>query len=101
MSIDQNSAAGGDFRPSIRWSRHGVSSRLAKRHLFASGRIAGELLDLSAENGSLHQFGILMGLITLHVSGALYHTLVLRDGLIRRMSFGWRWITARAARLSH
>lgn len=40
---------------------------------------------------------ILMGLITLHVSGALYHTLVLRDGLIRRMSFGRRWIAARAA----
>jgi cytochrome b561 len=43
---------------------------------------------------------ILMGLITLHISGALYHTFVLRDGLVRRMSFGRRWITARAARLS-
>lgn len=40
---------------------------------------------------------ILMGLIALHVSGALYHTLVLRDGLVRRMSFGRRWITARVA----
>jgi cytochrome b561 len=39
---------------------------------------------------------ILMGLIMLHVSGALYHTLVLKDGLLRRMSFGRRWISARS-----
>jgi cytochrome b561 len=39
---------------------------------------------------------ILMGLIALHLSGALYHTLVLRDGLLRRMSFGRRWISARS-----
>jgi cytochrome b561 len=38
---------------------------------------------------------ILMGLIALHMSGALYHTFVLRDGLLRRMSFGRRWISAR------
>jgi cytochrome b561 len=42
---------------------------------------------------------ILMGLISLHISGALYHAFVLRDGLVRRMSFGRRWITG-AARLS-
>ena len=39
---------------------------------------------------------ILMGLITLHLSGALYHTLVLKDGLLRRMSFGRRWVSARS-----
>jgi cytochrome b561 len=33
---------------------------------------------------------VLMGLIALHVAGALYHTLVLRDGLLRRMFFGRR-----------
>ncbi len=33
---------------------------------------------------------VLMGLIALHVAGALYHTLVLRDGLLRRMLFGRR-----------
>jgi cytochrome b561 len=33
---------------------------------------------------------ILMLLIALHVIGALYHTLVLRDGLLRRMLFGRR-----------
>jgi cytochrome b561 len=31
-----------------------------------------------------------MGLIALHVAGALYHTLILRDGLLRRMFFGRR-----------
>lgn len=40
---------------------------------------------------------ILMTLITLHVSCALFHTFILKDGLIRRMSFGRRWLAARAA----
>lgn len=33
---------------------------------------------------------VLMALIALHVAGALYHTLILRDGLLRRMFFGRR-----------
>ena len=33
---------------------------------------------------------LLMTLIALHVMGALYHTLVLRDGLLKRMFFGRR-----------
>ena len=33
---------------------------------------------------------LLMALIALHVAGALYHTLILKDGLLRRMSFGRR-----------
>jgi cytochrome b561 len=33
---------------------------------------------------------VLMGLIALHITGALYHTLILRDGLLRRMFFGRR-----------
>jgi cytochrome b561 len=36
---------------------------------------------------------VLMGLIALHVAGALYHTLILRDGLLRRMFFGRRVAT--------
>jgi cytochrome b561 len=40
---------------------------------------------------------ILMALISLHISGALFHTFILKDGLIRRMSFGRRWLAARAA----
>jgi cytochrome b561 len=35
---------------------------------------------------------LLMALIALHVAGALYHTLFLRDGLLRRMFFGRRVI---------
>lgn len=31
---------------------------------------------------------LLMALIALHVAGAAYHTLILRDGLLRRMWFG-------------
>jgi cytochrome b561 len=33
---------------------------------------------------------LLMGLIALHLAGALFHTLVRRDGLLARMSFGRR-----------
>jgi cytochrome b561 len=33
---------------------------------------------------------LLMALIALHVAGALYHTLILRDGLLKRMVFGRR-----------
>jgi len=33
---------------------------------------------------------LLMGLIALHLVGALYHTLILKDGLLRRMVFGRR-----------
>jgi cytochrome b561 len=33
---------------------------------------------------------LLMALIALHIAGALYHTLILRDGLLRRMLFGRR-----------
>ena len=33
---------------------------------------------------------LLMALIALHVAGAFYHTLILKDGLLRRMIFGRR-----------
>ncbi len=33
---------------------------------------------------------LLMALIALHVAGALYHTLIQKDGLLRRMFFGRR-----------
>jgi cytochrome b561 len=33
---------------------------------------------------------LVMALIALHVAGALYHTFILRDGLLRRMWFGKR-----------
>jgi cytochrome b561 len=37
---------------------------------------------------------VLMALIALHIVGALYHTLLLRDGLLRRMLFGRRIVAA-------
>jgi cytochrome b561 len=37
---------------------------------------------------------LLMALIALHVAGALYHTLILKDGLLRRMFFGRRILAA-------
>jgi cytochrome b561 len=36
----------------------------------------------------------LMAVIALHIVGALYHTLSLRDGLLRRMFFGRRLVAA-------
>jgi cytochrome b561 len=33
---------------------------------------------------------VLMALIALHIAGALYHTFILKDGLLRRMFFGRR-----------
>ena len=39
---------------------------------------------------------LLMALIALHVVAALYHALVLRDGLLRRMFFGRRVLRANA-----
>jgi len=43
---------------------------------------------------------LLMGLIALHVVGALYHTLILKDGLLRRMAFGRRVLAGGRATLS-
>lgn len=41
---------------------------------------------------------MLMVLIALHIAGALYHTLVLRDGLLRRMYFGRRMVATSDAK---
>jgi cytochrome b561 len=38
---------------------------------------------------------LLMGLIVLHVVAALYHAVILRDGLLKRMFFGQRLIKAK------
>jgi hypothetical protein len=37
---------------------------------------------------------MLMALIALHILGALYHTLLRKDGLLRRMWFGRRIVVA-------
>jgi cytochrome b561 len=43
---------------------------------------------------------LLMVLIALHIAGALYHTLIRRDGLLRRMWFGRRVIRGNESALS-
>ena len=43
---------------------------------------------------------LLMVLIALHIAGALYHTLIRRDGLLRRMWFGRRVIRGNESELS-
>ena len=40
---------------------------------------------------------LLMGLIALHIAGALYHSFILRDRLMRRMFFGRRFASASAS----
>jgi cytochrome b561 len=40
---------------------------------------------------------LLMALVALHIAGALYHALILRDGLLRRMLFGRRFMTGPAS----
>jgi len=47
-------------------------------HVFAPGQVHGFLADL------------LIALIVLHLAAVLYHALVRRDGLLRRMGFGAR-----------
>jgi cytochrome b561 len=44
---------------------------------------------------------LLMALIALHVTAALYHALVLRDGLLKRMFFGRRSLALRSMPASH
>jgi cytochrome b561 len=40
---------------------------------------------------------LLMALIAQHIAGALYHTLILKDGLLRRMAFCRRVLANRQA----
>jgi len=42
----------------------------------------------------------LMVLIALHITGALYHALILKDGLLHRMAFGRRVLANRHATIS-
>ncbi|HLI98496.1 MAG TPA: cytochrome b/b6 domain-containing protein [Bradyrhizobium sp.] len=42
---------------------------------------------------------LLMATIALHIAGALYHTFLLKDGLLRRMSFGRRIVADDANKL--
>jgi cytochrome b561 len=43
---------------------------------------------------------LLMATIALHITGAAYHVLILKDGLLRRMGFGRRIATSDAGKLA-
>jgi cytochrome b561 len=66
--------------------------------LFGSGKALPEdfwVYPIRAVHYTLSR--ILMVLIVLHVLGVLYHTLIQRDGLLRRMTFGRRTVSTVAA----
>jgi cytochrome b561 len=58
------------------------------------GELPTDFWDLPVRSVHYAISRLLMVLIALHVTGALYHTLIRRDGLIRRMWFGRRVISA-------
>jgi cytochrome b561 len=58
------------------------------------GELPADFWDLPVRSVHYAISRLLMVLIALHVTGALYHTLIRRDGLIRRMWFGRRVISA-------
>jgi cytochrome b561 len=58
------------------------------------GELPADFWDLPVRSVHYAISRLLMALIALHVSGALYHTLIRRDGLLRRMWFGRRVIPA-------
>lgn len=61
-----------------------------KRNLIGYVLGTGEAVRVDRFIGALHQFGWLaiMGLLLLHIGGAIYHQFILKDNLLRRMGFG-------------
>jgi cytochrome b561 len=66
--------------------------------LFGGGKLPADFWVYSFRTVHYVFSRLLMMLIALHVAGALYHTLLLRDGLLGRMFFGRRVVTAKPAR---
>jgi cytochrome b561 len=62
--------------------------------LFGEGKLPADFWVYSFRTVHYLFSRVLMALIALHIAGALYHTLVLRDGLLRRMFFGRRVVAA-------
>jgi cytochrome b561 len=75
----------------------GLQAHVPQAVFFGHGRLPASFWDYSLRG--IHYFFArsLIALIALHVAGALYHTFVLRDGLLRRMWFGRRRADAGAA----
>jgi cytochrome b561 len=65
---------------------------------FAHGQVPADFWAYSIRSVHYALSRLLMALIGLHIVAALYHALVLRDGLLSRMFFGRRTIEARFAR---
>jgi len=66
--------------------------------LFGGGKLPADFWVYSFRTVHYVFSRMLMTLIALHIAGALYHTLLLRDGLPGRMFFGRRAVTAEQAR---
>ncbi len=66
--------------------------------LFSGGKLPADFWVYSFRTVHYLVSRVLMALIALHIAGALYHTLVLRDGLLRRMFFGRRTVSEKGAR---
>jgi cytochrome b561 len=67
---------------------------------FGHGQLPADFWVYPVRNVHYALSRLLMTLIALHVVAALYHTLVLRDGLLGRMFFGRRGIDAAQASLA-
>jgi cytochrome b561 len=64
--------------------------------LFGGGKLPADFWVYSFRTVHYAFSRMLIVLIVLHIAGALYHTLVLHDGLLKRMFFGRRFVTAKA-----
>lgn len=63
--------------------------------LFDGGKLPADFWVYSFRTVHYAFSRMLMVLIALHIAGALYHTLLLRDGLLRRMFFGRRLVATK------
>lgn len=66
--------------------------------LFGGGKLPADFWIYSFRTVHYVFSRLLMVLIALHIAGALYHTLLLRDGLLGRMFFGRRSVAEKESR---
>lgn len=74
-----------------------MQARLPQVLFMGQGVLPNDFWGYSARYVHLVCARLLMALIALHLAGVLYHSLLLRDGLLRRMWFGPRQVAAPAA----
>lgn len=75
----------------------GLQAQVPQVVFLGEGKLPASFWDYSLR--SVHYFfaRLLIAVIALHIVGALYHVIIRRDGLLRRMWFGRRGLGARAA----